>query len=273
MKDPVVFVLGAQDPEMLMISKILDIAGVQHYQATYQGEPVNSSTAYLADGPILEDCQIITVECGYPNKVKYAFDHHKEGDYGYGMPPQEYWRGSSVGQVVDYLLNGDFKGGMALAGKLSPIIWEARIVAAADHCLGHAYQGQCPGVDRTALRLWRTISRAEFLNKTPREVLAMQDDAIWTLTGLPMMELKSQGITIKVRDARNKEIPELPEASAITGEAVMYSKEMPYGLFKYGLIGASREQVEVWMEFAKQSRFKDVYGSPERGYAGGVYNM
>ena len=40
--------------------------------------------------------------------------------------------------------------------------------AAADHCLGAAYQGLCPGVDPDELMQWRVESRAKFQD---REVL------------------------------------------------------------------------------------------------------
>jgi len=36
------------------------------------------------------------------------------------------------------------------------------LTAAADHCLGAAYRGECPGVDPDALMRWRAESRARF---------------------------------------------------------------------------------------------------------------
>jgi hypothetical protein len=44
--------------------------------------------------------------------------------------------------------------------------------AAADHCLGAAYAGQCPSVDPSALMSWRAESRATFQRREVDAVLA-----------------------------------------------------------------------------------------------------
>ena len=109
-------------------------------------------------------------------------DHHRPGDPGYGRPPSEFLEASSIGQVIAELarlgrLPSPWQRGQLSAG--TPGQWVLRgyrgmwtvaeaveyprhrravyvpidiiLAAAADHCLGAAYRGECPGVDPDAL--------------------------------------------------------------------------------------------------------------------------
>jgi len=65
-------------------------------------------------------------------------------------------------------------------------------------------------------------------------------------------------------------IPEAPEASAITGIALMYSMvDRATGRMKVGLLGAEPATIREWMERnALEMGLVEVYGDPARGFAG-----
>ena len=46
------------------------------------------------------------------------------------------------------------------------------LTSAADHCLGAAYRGECPGVDPDALMRWRVETRAKHQGRRAEDVLA-----------------------------------------------------------------------------------------------------
>lgn len=114
-------VLGASDPEMEAIENLLRECGVTVAYATHGGrgrtdsgpvvvDPlrVHPGNAYRADVPSELSEQwddVIAVECewrGMSVDVVRA-DHHRHGDYGYGLPPSEFLRASSLGQVITWL--------------------------------------------------------------------------------------------------------------------------------------------------------------------------
>lgn len=111
---PLVYVLGAPDPEMTLIERILRVVGV-----TTIPLPVHPGNAYVADiGEALRSANaaipvsgqgLVLVECAdeclaLPDAIRV--DHHRPGDHGYGRPPTEAVAASSVGQVMR-LLNLD----------------------------------------------------------------------------------------------------------------------------------------------------------------------
>ena len=138
------FVLGAQDPEMREIERVVQNAGHPCVVAAQGRQRVSTRTAYDADsvlhnGPgglrpavLLPKAPIVTVECrlrGYEPLV--AVDHHNPGDIGYEIGPDRYMEGASLGQVLALL-------------EREPTETQ-RLLAAGDHCLTAAYQGACEG--------------------------------------------------------------------------------------------------------------------------------
>jgi hypothetical protein len=62
-----VFVLGAQDPEMVAIREFLSRTSETVVQATVGGKPVHGGNAYQAELPQPEpDTEYVLVECGPP---------------------------------------------------------------------------------------------------------------------------------------------------------------------------------------------------------------
>ena len=204
------WVLGASDPEMVEIEKLLRECGESVVYATIDGARVHPGNAYRADWPEV-DGDLILVECGFapPDDGELSnlgtitrIDHHRMGGPGFARHPQEFLPASSLGQVLEFLARNKL-----VPGRCGPLLldhgefsrpqpffyagvwqqdvawaggsWYRRTVpqefvltAAADHCLESAYRGLCPGVDPDALMQWRVKTRAAFQGRHESEVLA-----------------------------------------------------------------------------------------------------
>lgn len=267
------FVLGAPDPEMVAIEGLLAGAGVPYVHATVSGKRCTADNAYHTDGSIPAlpaDAAVILVECGgaFFSRIAGVIDHHRRGDPGYGQPASNYWLASSIGQVFTYL-------GSALSELDSSDKDELLFTAAADHCLAAAYRGLCPDVNPDELMLWRVSSKAEFQRRPIPNIIADIDatraalraasacspNAVGSAGWLP-------GASDQVIDFGDTTLPELPEAAAREGIAYLATVTAPGGRRKRVLGAASPSLVRAWM--AGEGRaLKELYGDPERGFAGG----
>lgn len=255
MKLKTTFVLGAADPEMNAIEEMAKKAGCAVVYAMAAGKRVFPANAYKADaveGEINGEVgEVVFVECrvrGVSSAV--VIDHHNPGDPGYGLSPEQYWEASSVGQAAKLL-------GVEKTSALA-------MVAAADHCLGHAYQGKCPGVDPEALMEWRAQSRAAFQKRTVGEVLSDVEMARKALRLAPKVTYAG----VDVADFGDSTVAELPEAAAREGVPFQATTQTPDGRTKVGLMSAPAAVVRAWMD-AQKGTLKEIYGDPERGFAGG----
>jgi hypothetical protein len=235
-----------------------------------------------------------------------TLDHHRPGDRGYGRPPAEYLTASSIGQVLMYcapqlmalyhagceqpepfLSNENDSLGCRNCNAVVYVVPRLRLIAAADHCLGAAYRGQCPGVDPNELMVWRAESRAQFQRRATEMVLADIEraraivqraknlDAV-TEDGYPTG--KGLGVTNAPRGIANLlhpdkrwlvdgVIPELPEAAAREGRAYITTIPGPGGRTKVVLQCAEPQHVRWFLE---EFPAVEKYGDPERGFAGGL---
>lgn len=245
--------LGATDPEMHEIERIALEHGVTVAHATIGGRRVNGGTAYKADGATRPlEGRIIAVECGGPVLTGHdvvKIDHHNPGDPGFGRGPKEFAQASSLGQFLEML-------------GLEPTANQLHICAA-DHCLGAAYKGQCPGIDPTALRAWRCESRARFFKRTVAEQTALIEATLAELMQLPTVTVGDA----QFRDARAQIIEEMPEASAIAGIPVIYAMPSPQGV-KVGVLNGTPAEIRAFLANVEVLGLRDPYGDPERGYAG-----
>jgi len=249
------FVLGARDPEMIEIAGVLEAQGIGYTPAKFGRLPVRSSDAYRATsvhGLIPRHARRIFVECDVfgltPDEV---CDHHSPGDSGYGLPPEQYLQGSSLGQVLDLL-------------RLKPSA-EQRITAAADHCLRHAYEGRCPGVDPSDLAAWRERSRADARGITVKEIQHRIEFATDALQSAPRIHVAGEEIAWF---PLSSPLPsEVAEASARLGTAFCYVKR-DGDRRKGGIMSATPHVIRAWM---RECGLKHVYGDPARGFAGGYY--
>jgi hypothetical protein len=133
------FVLGAPDPEMEAIERLLRDFGVKFAFAAVlgrDGKPTRvtpreayAPTHVIVDGAGVEvdallrgrlDEHMVFVECDLPGAPAGApagvlrMDHHRPGDPGYGLGPVEFLRASSIGQVITWL---------AKQGRLTEMCW------------------------------------------------------------------------------------------------------------------------------------------------------
>ena len=194
---------------------------------------------------------------GFPSPIPISIiDHHKPGHPGYGLPPEKYMEASSLGQVLDVLDRG--------------YTATDRLTAAADHCLGHAYQGKCPGVNPAELAAWRAKSRSKFLGIDLKAYLKMVEQAKTRIADLPVLSIHGA----RFLDSRNHQIRELPEASVQLGVPVLYSSAMKGGKYKEGILSATPEEIRAWKHWVSCREYyalTDIYGDPSRGYAGGYH--
>lgn len=251
-----IFILGAGDPEMAAIENLCRLHGHAITYAYSNGRRVHAGNAYSADPINLEDykkSRPVWVECrseSYrPDHI--IIDHHREGDPGFGFPPDQYWMGSSIGQACKLIGH--------------PQNDELSIVAAADHCLSHAYKDRCPGVKPEDLRKWRAKSRSDFQRVPLTKIENDVNTAVSILERQPKIIIGDEEFI----DARGVNLNEFAEASAIIGDSVIYEIYDPKSRkIKVGVLGGSPIQIETWMTWAA-TFLENCYGDPQRGYAGG----
>lgn len=246
-----VFVLGAADPEMEEIERVVRECGHEVRYATQRERRVRADNANYADGVnevLPYPREVIFVECrvmGLP--LDHVVDHHQPGDPGYGGQAADYLQSSSLGQVLAYL-------GL----EATPL---QRIIAAADHCPTQAYRGECPGVLPRELARWRTQSRAARRGCTEEEMEFAILQARGLLESAELIDFCGRKIAW-MADRQG----EISEASARFSIPFMYQEPMKNGRTKLGIMGAEPEVIASWM---KECGLKQVYGDPVRGYAGG----
>jgi hypothetical protein len=205
MSESRMWILGADDPEISVIETLLRECGEQVAYATIDGQRVHPGNAYRADalsGDFL-GLGVYYVECHVSSECAgIHIDHHRPGDPGYGLPPAEFLRASSIGQVIDALCqldalpvswkreqySGHYCDSFAIhdfgtaqqryvvvrsVGDTTVIAVPHDIVltAAADHCVDAAYRAECPGVDPDELMSWR----AETFRPLPGVIRSTRD--------------------------------------------------------------------------------------------------
>lgn len=249
-----IFVLGATDNEMAAIELLLTTLDYPFIYASIGDKRVNSSNANAADAVHIPTHLIpVFVECRckgtYDNAV--IVDHHQEGDPGFGKPPAQYWEGSSIGQVanlIDILQNR-----------------EMSLYAAADHCLTDAYLGNCPGISKADMKYFRVSLASQNQKKPMSLVVEQMSQALIEMQSMPKITI---GET-QVVNARGRDIPMASEAAASEAIAYLYDMQMKDGRVKVGLLNAPPEVTRLWM---KSCGLDEVYGDPNRRFAGGYIN-
>jgi hypothetical protein len=297
------WILGAPDPEMTHIESLLSEQGKTVAYATYWGKRVTARNAYQADGPVVSSGHVYLVECDIPALHQTGvsitrIDHHREGDPGYGLGPDQFLPASSIGQVIAaigvnefYRTHSDRWWITASAhddeeGRLAKIYgdgwayhpdrgWrlgqgdtalyapaDVILVAAADHCPLDAYQGRCPGVNPDALTRWRVESRAAFQRRSVEAVTADIERAKQELRKADLLP----GAPGEIRNLLwHPPIPELPEAALQEGVAFMAA--LPRGTETQVVLQCASPEEVTW--FLSEFPAKDKYGDPARGFAGG----
>lgn len=250
---PYFFVLGAPDHEMQEIARVCKERDLKHSFATIGGHIVHSHDAYNAtgvNGVIPADSHLIFVECSVMGLTPDTIvDHHHPGDPGFGVPPEQYLEGSSIGQFLRFL-------GL----KPTP---QQLVIAAADHCLTSAYSGRCPGVSPTDLAAWRLSSRCKARGLSEVELSRQIDCAKQLLVSAQQITLAGEQVAFLTEPPI-----EVSEASARMGMPYMYIRRQDARLTKAGIRSAPAHVVQAWMD---NCGLQNLYGDPQRGFAGGYF--
>jgi len=262
--------------------------------------------------------RVYLVECGIsiPAGVEVVIiDHHRPGDPGHGKRPERFLPASSLGQVIKHLAHlGRLPPEWARVTPRSTEEWsycegawyilehhsegyhsswvsipgDLVMAAAADHCLGAAYRGECPGVDPDQLMDWRVNNRANFQGRSAEDVMidveetrAVLHDAWEIAKNLSSSEkeiIKTHRTTlietgtrwsVPVADMRREPPwPELPEAA--TRDGIPYISgplNTPDDRQKFTCSG-NEEVIKAFMD-DNPLGLVDLYGDPARGFAGG----
>ena len=304
MRNPVIVIFGAPDHEEKAARALCKTANVWTATATTGTgfARVHAGNAYQADGFSLDgnyfsnddvpSLDVILFECGDGAAPKWGdviarCDHHREGDFGYDLPPYRFWQASSIGQLASHLGYGYDAGKAANAMKVDEK-W-LLMVAAGDHCPAAAYRGDCFGIDPAEFKSFRLSQMATVTQEGCEgwcnvcgftgawaqhsnigEIKKQMAFAEACLSAAP--DTKWAG----VKDLRHwGQIPMLPEAALSTGKA--YLSQIPEtdrdgnstGKIKIVLGGDNTpETVTAVMEW--MSLFGKPYGVPSRGFAGVV---
>ncbi|WP_051243165.1 hypothetical protein [Azohydromonas australica] len=256
------FVLGAQDPEMREIQRVVEDEQLAWAHAARHKRRCNPRTAYAADGVVRVGPDQIPRAAVLPPKAPAVFvectvlglepvvrvDHHHPGDPGYEVEPEKFMDGSSLGQVLRLL-------------EREPTETQ-RLLAASDHCLTAAYQGRCPGVDPHELLFLRASWKAKVMGRTLSDVVEGILDAAKRVRAHHDSELGES------RFLDPTEIPpDLAEGAAYAGIPVRYRELLPEGVLKEMFKGGTPAAVEQFMA-EHEAAGRQVYGNPYRGYAG-----
>lgn len=253
------FVLGGQDTEMNYIVDILEERGLRFMFASDSlGNRVSRKGAYDTALP-KPNLNQIWVECrpqdygssemqslGY-----HLIDHHNEGDPGFNKGPNRYWEASSLGQVCKLI---DHEPTLKL-----------KMIAAADHCLHHAYNDGCSPIGREQLLEFRLSHYRE---------------------GMHLAKKRFKELLIEMRNNRNYEFngtmffdaSDVRRNSFFVTDVSAYSN-IPFISIrsKHGsdtkkvFIGnASKKDIDYFMEEGCHTfgKVKKVFGDPRRQFAG-----
>lgn len=318
-RENTVFILGASDPEMQHIENILNIAHLKHVRALYkQHLPVTALTAY-AFQTVSEDISdyehVVLVECLNYQPLEFHYntvhiiDHHRQGNPGYGKPPGEFLLGSSLGQVLKFIVEHNIYGKFLthlhhhhvtnatvdfttdifafstdkhkwyikpdneIIGWEIPKYWV--LAAAADHCLAHAYMGFCPGVSIEDLKRFRIETKSNHQHIPEQEVVKNIERAKEQLLAAPLVVVDKNTYGehegFHLANLVDKSIKELPEASMQLHIPYLSGFNMQNGRSKICIGGdADGTATKAFLNgWAASMGLSDLYGDPARGYAGG----
>ena len=261
------FILGKLDYEMRAIREILRYLRIKYCYASYDGKHLDTKNQYIANGTLgnidmSKESKVFSIECngdelarnsGYGGTV-IMIDHHREGDYGYGAPPEDYWAASSIGQVVK-VLSDILLYDISFLKKVVPY---ARIIAASDHCLPYAYSGAC-GISPESIMLYRVqvISSSEMNSpETIEKELQKSEEKIERLDSVEF-----RGIEFKFLG--NSYVHRLNESACRSGIPVIFSTK-----HKLKLVGATYQEIHEFKNWSwnnpKTSKFLE---NTNAGYA------
>lgn len=292
-----IFVLGAHDPEMKKIEELLTLLGYTFSYALQGEERSNVSNAYRSSHFDFFESSIVYIECNAVHKsnIEILIDHHNQGDYGYDLDSNNFVDASSIGQFFKYILLNDFdysttllnleiketkkeiKEGMyydtdawyldTVKGTVK-IPSEIVLLSGIDHCLIDAYKGKCKGIDTNNLfniRISQIASDLSIPKETLFDIAKEYDNKLkyfGKILDLTHIDLGNDIYSPKYLVIRELSISKnIPIALKVTFN----------GLEKIMFLSLEKNEVE---EIMNKKEYKDIklenmFGVPNRGYAGG----
>lgn len=260
------FVLGVDDPEMRRIEEVLKEQGCSFTYATKDGRRVHPGNAYNADSLTFEiSPQVVFVECNLAilgNAQIIRVDHHREGDPGYGRPFSEFWQASSIGQIYDLL-------------RITEIPHDDLVLAAMDHCPPVAIRGGCPGVSKEEVLHRKITEIANGTKCTPDKVWRRVIDYSSLIETAPDVNIGGN-----IKDLRSEYLGEGYSLNLLTAQVAALADGYPVLLYHRDAVGkpekwsisghCTPQMVNTFMqEWGPASGLTNIYGVPNRGYAGG----
>src|SRR5690606_7352832 len=241
-----------------------------------------------------------------PNEIVHWMVSHRDlpvAEYNEMLRTKWFWSRQNMPGPDPYPVDGTIARGVswiydgyAVAVHRNDFYFEPRVAliptpfiyaAAADHCLGAAYRGECPGVDPDALMRWRVERRATFQGRSAEQILADVEATASALReafacdplfleepgsgcGDPQCSCHLDAVPRVADMRREPPWPELPEASCRTGIGYVAGPlRSPDGRRKI-TCGGTPEQSRAFLDhWAPAHGLVDCYGDPARGFAGG----
>ena len=259
------FVLGAPDPEMRRIAAILEQLGRTFTWATKGGKPISPSDAYKIDSANADDAHtLVYVECFpkvRPTRPIIQIDHHRPGDHGFHLSPEDYLMGSSLGQTLNLL-------------KLKPS-HDDREMAAMDHCFAAAMRGECPGVTQEDVLFLAVQETAKSTGVHMLDVWQRIHEFAQKLERAPPIRIGKQDVTdlrrVELGDGYSPDFLAARIAAANEGYGVLLRRRSHGGgVMKTVLSGhlspsTVRYFIETW---ARENGLHHPYGAETREFAG-----
>lgn len=303
------YVLGASDPEMEAIEKLLVGYGQPFVYAEIPGSPgkrVHPGCMYRAalpaDAPRARN--YVLVECAFAEggggpaegAEVITVDHHRPGDAGFGLPPHRFLEASSVGQVYLHLVA---RYGLTGCDDLRfATAWELDIdnthtwYVDSSATTGAIQRSACEGVPMwivhtaAADHCLAAAYRGECPGVDPdalmqyrakaraafqkRPVEDILADIEYSTKALHASQLLYFGGLGVADMRRDPPFPELPEAACRSNCPYLAGPlKGPDGRMKYVISGPA-EVVQAWLDGEGfAGNLSDRYGDPARGFGGG----
>lgn len=297
----ILFVLGAEDPEMLKIEEILNLMEYRYILSENNNKRSCAYDAYRSEVANIEDFDIVCIEAHTttPERIILNIDHHHPRDYGFFLGADKFLEASSVGQLLSFIFTRDLDSALeklnfqyvdrecnidgfvfmddkwffSINNKCISIPKDIMMLAATDHCLKDAYQGGCPGISKEEVFEYRVESLSLHNNidisKVKELILEFLDKVVLCL----------EFSIADILDLRHIDLGEgLYPLNYLIMREVSLKHNIPIALSlkkgerdKIMFLGLQEKQIE---ELLKESSFMELkliemFGVPKRGYAGG----
>lgn len=264
-------VLGAPDPEMNNTELLLKIHDIPYQHAMINGWRCHAGNAYRAD-PIRvpKGKRLVLVECEPVNYLDFPdlvrVDHHRPGiDPAAELGPGRYLEASSIGQVCKLLSEN--------------VTNEVRVIAAHDHCFSSAVQGLCPRIHPSDVVAFRINEIRSSYSLSKKQIDLLLDKFFRVIRSAKIKIVGKQEVLDLRRFCFNhgytKELLILQTVLAKEGKAALiHFSHYERGVQRVVLTGyAYPETVQAFMFWADNKGFVEIFGVPNRNYAGAVYPM